>query len=89
MTGDGTHLAIRGGMLAAAAALQALEDGDLTAAVGRLNSSRTAELGSKLRFNRWMRRLSSSGAALELASVGAQLAPSALRRIVTFAGDAA
>ena len=89
MTGDGTHLAIRGGMLAAAAALQALEDGDLTAAVGRLNSSRTAELGSKLRFNRWMRRLSSSGAALELASVGAQLAPSALKRIVTFAGDAA
>jgi flavin-dependent dehydrogenase len=88
MTGDGTHLAIRGGLLAAASALQALEDGDLNAAVGRLASSRSAELGSKLRFNRWMRRLSSSAAALELATVGARLAPSAVRRIVAFAGDA-
>jgi flavin-dependent dehydrogenase len=88
MTGDGTHIAIRGGMLAAAAALQALEDGDLNAAVGRLAASRTAELGSKLRFNRWMRRLSSSAVALELASVGAHVAPSALKRIVAFAGDA-
>src|SRR6185436_3649114 len=88
-TGDGTHIAIRGGLLAAASALQALEDGDLNAAVGRLASSRSSELGSKLRFNRWMRRLSSSGAALELASVGARLAPAALRRMVTYAGDAA
>jgi flavin-dependent dehydrogenase len=88
MTGDGTHLAIRGGLLAAASALQALEDGDLNAAVGRLASSRSAELGSKLRFNRWMRRLSSSAAALELATVGARLAPTAVRRIVAFAGDA-
>lgn len=89
MTGDGTHIAIRGGMLAAAAALQALEDGDLNAAVGRLTASRSAELGSKLRFNRWMRRLSSSALALDIAGAGARLAPSALRRLVTYAGDAA
>jgi flavin-dependent dehydrogenase len=89
MTGDGVHIAIRGGLLAAAVALEALEDGDLNAAVGRLASSRTAELETKLRFNRWMRRLSSSGAALELASVGARLAPSALRSMVAYAGDAA
>ena len=87
-TGDGTHLAIRGGLLAAAAALEALEDRDLNAAIGRLASRRSAELGPKLRFNRWMRRLSSSGTALELASMGARLAPSTLRRIVTYAGDA-
>ena len=87
-TGDGTHLAIRGGLLAAAVALEALEHGDLNAAVGQLASRRRTELGPKLRFNHWMRRLSSSGAALELASLGARLAPSALRRIVTYAGDA-
>jgi menaquinone-9 beta-reductase len=89
MTGDGTHIAIRGGLLAAAVALEALEDGDLNAAVGRLASSRTAELEPKLRFNRWMRRLSGSGAALELAAVGAHVAPSVMRRIVAYAGDTA
>ncbi|HUR19202.1 MAG TPA: NAD(P)/FAD-dependent oxidoreductase [Vicinamibacterales bacterium] len=87
-TGDGTHLAIRGGLLAAAAALEALEDRDLTGAVLRLAASRRAELGSKLRFNRWMRRLSSSRTALEAVSVGARMAPSVVRRIVTYAGDA-
>jgi flavin-dependent dehydrogenase len=89
MTGDGMHIAIRGGLLAAAAALQALEDSDLNAAIGRLATSREAELGSKLRFNRWLRRLSNSATALELASVGARLAPSAVRRAVAYAGDAA
>jgi flavin-dependent dehydrogenase len=89
MTGDGTHIAIRGGLLAAAVALETLEDGDVNAAVGLLASRRSAELGSKLRFNRWMRRLSSSGTALEVASVGARLAPSALRRMVAYAGDSA
>lgn len=88
MTGDGTHLAIRGGLLAAAVALEALEDGDLPGAVSRLAASRHAELGSKFRFNRWMRRLTSSAAALEIAGVGARVAPSALRRMVAYAGDA-
>ncbi len=89
MTGDGTHLAIRGGMLAAAAALQALEDSDLAAAVQRLSTSRDAALGSKLRFNRWMRRLSGSPFAMDVAGAAARLAPSALRRIVAYAGDEA
>jgi flavin-dependent dehydrogenase len=89
MTGDGTHIAIRGGLLAAESALQALEDGDLDAAVGRLASSRARELGSKLRFNRWVRRLASSAAAVEIAGAGARLAPAVLRRLVAYAGDAA
>ena len=89
MTGDGTHIAIRGGLLAAAAALEALESGNLGAAVSRLASARDAELGSKLRFNRWMRRLSSSAAALEIAGVGLRLAPAGLRRLVAYAGDVA
>jgi flavin-dependent dehydrogenase len=87
MTGDGTHIAIRGGVLAATAALHALEVGDLNGAIGLLASSRSAELGSKLRFNRWLRRLSGSSAALELASVGARISPSAISRLVTYAGD--
>lgn len=89
LTGDGTHLAIRGGLLAAAAALEALETGNLGAAPLRLASARAAELGSKLQFNRWMRRLSSSAALLEVAGITARLAPSAVRRLVRYAGDAA
>lgn len=89
MTGDGMHIAIRGGLLAAETALEALEDGDLDAAVARLSSRRSAELGSKLRFNRWMRRLTSSPSVVEIAGIGAKLMPSALQRIVTYAGDAA
>ena len=88
MTGDGTHIAIRGGMLAASAALHALEVGDLNAAIGLLATSRSAELGSKLRFNRFLRALSGSTSALELASVGARITPSTIRRLVAYAGDA-
>ncbi|MEO6222563.1 MAG: NAD(P)/FAD-dependent oxidoreductase [Vicinamibacterales bacterium] len=87
LTGDGTHLAIRGGVLAAAAALEALETGDLVAAVSRLAAARGDELGAKLRFNRWMRRLSSSIAAMQVVGLGGHLAPSVLRRMVAYAGD--
>jgi flavin-dependent dehydrogenase len=87
MTGDGTHIAIRGGVLAATAALHALEVGDLNSAIGLLATSRRAELGSKLRFNRFLRVLSGSSTALELASAGARVSPSAIRRLVAYAGD--
>ena len=87
MTGDGTHIAIRGGLLAAEAALHALEGGDLNAAIGRLAMSRSAALGAKLRFNRWLRLMSGSTAGLAMAGAGARVVPWAIRRLVTYAGD--
>jgi menaquinone-9 beta-reductase len=87
MTGDGTHLAIRGGQLAAAAALHALDGGDLNSAIGLLAATRSAELGSKLRFNRSLRVLSGSSMALEVATLAARISPSAITRLVSYAGD--
>ncbi|NQW04770.1 MAG: NAD(P)/FAD-dependent oxidoreductase [Acidobacteria bacterium] len=87
MTGDGIHLAIRGGAMAAAAALEALESGDTDRAATDLTARRAAALGTKLRFNRLMRALVGSTLALELAGVGARIAPAVLRRLVCVAGD--
>lgn len=89
MTGDGLHLAIRGGILAAMEAMAALESGDVTHAAARLTARRRDVLGAKLRFNRWMRRMVESPAAMDLVGVGARLAPSVLRHVVRYAGDAA
>jgi flavin-dependent dehydrogenase len=87
MTGDGLHLAIRGGVLAAQVALEALEAGDVTHAAARLTARRQEVLGAKLRFNRWMRRLVESAAAMDVAGAGARIAPSVLRRVIRYAGD--
>ncbi len=89
MTGDGVHIAIRGGLLAATAALEALESGNLAGAAPALSARRAATLGSKLRFNRWLRRLVGSAAAMEVTGLGARVAPGLLRRLVRYAGDAA
>ena len=89
MTGDGMHIAIRGGVLAATAALGALESGNLGGAASALSARRAAAFGSKLRFNRWMRGLAGSTAAMELTGLGARVAPALLRRLVCYAGDAA
>lgn len=89
MTGDGMHIAMQGGVLAAAAALEALNSGDMTRAASQLTTARAAALGSKLRFNRWMRRLVSSAAAIELVGAGARVAPWMVTRLVRYAGDAA
>lgn len=87
MTGDGTHLAIRGGCLAAEAALGALTSGDHEAAVTELTERRRRLLGAKLQFDRWLRRLVGSPFALNLASAGARVWPSALEHVVSRAGD--
>jgi menaquinone-9 beta-reductase len=87
MTGDGLNLAMRGGMLAAREALRALETGAFADAVARLAAARRLELGSKLRFNRFVRRLVSSPAAVELACWGSRIAPAIVRRAVRYAGD--
>jgi flavin-dependent dehydrogenase len=87
MTGDGLHLAIRGGLLAAREALRALETGAFVDAVTRLAAARERELGAKLRFNRFVRRFVASPSAVELACLGSKIAPGVFRHAVRYAGD--
>jgi flavin-dependent dehydrogenase len=89
MTGDGLHLAMRGAVLAAREALASLESGDLPGAVARLESARRDALRRKQRFNRAMRRLVESPAAIEAAAWGARFAPGLVRWAIRYAGDAA
>lgn len=89
MTGDGLHLAMRGAALAADEILHVLEHGDLAGAPARLAQARDRMLGSKLRFNRAVRQLVASPAAVRLAELGALIAPGVLTRAVRYAGDAA
>ena len=86
MTGDGLRFAIRGGELAASAALDALAHGwrDVHA---RLADRRRREFGGKWRFNRALRALVASPRAVGAAARVAPLAPAVLRAIVSRAGD--
>jgi menaquinone-9 beta-reductase len=86
MTGDGLRFAIRGGELAANAALTALNIG-WPAAYAELERSRQEEFSAKERFNRVLRALVASPAAVRVASVGARLAPSIVRQVMAHAGD--
>ncbi len=86
MTGDGLRFALRGGELAAAAALAALEHGREDAHV-RLADMRRREFGSKWRFNRALRSLAGSPLAMRIASIGAEWAPGWLERTISYAGD--
>ena len=89
MTGDGLHLAMRGALLAADEALVALERGTAEGSVARLAAARRRALDRKLRFNRTLRRLVDMPSALDVASVGARVAPGLVRWAVRYAGDAA
>lgn len=86
MTGDGLHIALRGGGLAAAALLDTSlrEDADL---LTRLRLDRRAAFGAKLRFNRALRSLVSWPMGVRLGAVGAAVAPSLLRHLIATAGD--
>jgi flavin-dependent dehydrogenase len=86
MTGDGLRFAVRGGVLAAEAALAALTSG-WTNAHARLRSARQREFGSKWRFNRALRALVGSPRAVDAAAVGARVVPGVVRRIIAIAGD--
>ena len=86
MTGDGLHFAVRGAELAAQAALDALEHG-WDGVHRRLARQQAQVLESKRRFNRTLRALVASPAAVQAAAWGATLAPSLLRRIICVAGD--
>ena len=86
MTGDGLRFAVRGAELAAGAALEALEHG-WNGVHARLAARRRAEFAAKWRFNRMLRSLVTSPAAVAAASAGARLAPSALQSAIDYAGD--
>ncbi len=86
MTGDGLRFAVRGGELAAAAALEALERG-WSGVHARLTAVRQREFAAKWRFNRALRALVTSQTAVAAAAAGARLAPGVVRRVIARAGD--
>ena len=87
MTGDGLRFAVRGGELAAAAALRrarARMDRRPRAAGRRAAPARSRRSGASIaRCARW----SSSPRAVDAAAVGARLAPAVLRAVIARAGD--
>jgi flavin-dependent dehydrogenase len=89
MTGDGLHLALQSAVLAAEEILRVLATGDVSAAPAHLALARRRVLGPKLRFNRTLRLLVSSPAAIGAAQMSAAVMPGLLRRVVRYAGDAA
>jgi menaquinone-9 beta-reductase len=86
MTGDGLRFAIRGGELAADAALRALASG-WPGVHESLAAARADAFGGKWRFNRTLRSLVASPRAVQAAALGARLAPGALRAVIARAGD--
>ena len=86
MTGDGLRFAVRGGELAALAALQALEHG-WTGVHARLAAERRRAFGGKWRFNRALRALVASPRAVDAAAIRRAVAPGVLRAVIARAGD--
>ena len=86
ITGDGLRFAVRGGELAARAALQALASG-WAGVHDRLAHERRREFATKWRFNRTLRTLVSSPAAVRVGEAVALVAPLALHTLVRCAGD--
>ena len=87
MTGDGLRFAFRGAELAAREALRVLGTGWEHAHL-RLAAARSQEFGPKWRFNRTLRAVAASPAAVRAAAVGAAIAPPLLRHVIRYAGDA-
>ena len=86
MTGDGLRFAVRGGELAASAALSALAHG-WNGVHAQLAAERRAEFGAKWRFNRALRALVASPRAVGVAALGARVLPAVLQRVIAHAGD--
>ena len=86
MTGDGLRFAVRGGELAAAAAVHALEHG-WSGVPERLAAERRREFAAKWRFNRLTRALVASPRAVDAATIGGQLVPRAFEALIAHAGD--
>jgi flavin-dependent dehydrogenase len=85
MTGDGLRFAVRGGQLAAAAALRELTTG--RPAFEQLGAARAAEFGRKWRFNRALRALAGSPRGVLLAASVAHYWSAPIRALVGIAGD--
>jgi menaquinone-9 beta-reductase len=88
MTGDGMHLALHGGQLAAQVAFEMLARPDLDGAA-RLAALRRDAFSFKLRFNRALRALVGTPGGVRIGALGASLLPCALRWIIATAGDVA
>jgi len=86
MTGDGLRFAVRGGELAAEAALAAFA-GHSVAPHVHLARARRREFAAKWRFNRALRRIVDGPVTVELAGAVAAAVPWMLRRTIGFAGD--
>jgi flavin-dependent dehydrogenase len=86
MTGDGLRFAVRGGELAAEAALRALEHG-WSGVHEQLRAARRREFAAKWRLNRALRAIVASPTALGAATAGARLAPAIVRALIARAGD--
>jgi flavin-dependent dehydrogenase len=86
MTGDGLYFAMRGGELAARAALLALSGGTRTPHHW-LAARRRQRFGFKRGFNRTLRLIVSQPRAVAVASRVAHLYPASIRHMVRFAGD--
>ena len=87
MTGDGLRFAIRGGELAARAALAELESG--VPAFEQLRAWRTSEFAGKWRINRTLRALVESPGGLWWAARAAQVWPAPVTHLIGVAGDIA
>jgi menaquinone-9 beta-reductase len=86
MTGDGLRFAMRGGELAAHAALRVLEHG-WNGVHADLQEVRRREFGSKWRFNRMLRTMVGSTLGVRGATIGGRVAPGAVRAIIRYASD--
>jgi geranylgeranyl reductase family protein len=88
MTGDGLRFAFAGGRMAADTALAALDGGDPVMAWQQLTHRRRSLFAPKWRFNRALAALVDHPAAVGLATAGARVAPSLIKRLIVMAGDA-
>ena len=85
MTGDGLRFALRGGVLAAEAALSELASG--RASFGALHAARASEFNGKWRINRALRSVVGSPRALALATLLADRWAAPVRYLIGVAGD--
>jgi flavin-dependent dehydrogenase len=85
MTGDGLRFALRGGELAAHAALEELASG--RPMFGALGAARAREFSTKWRVNRALRAIVGSPRALELAALLTRRWSSPVEYLIGVAGD--
>src|SRR6202008_1001558 len=85
-TGDGLRFAVRGGELAADAALSALEHG-WSGVHAQLAARRRRGFAGKGRFNRTLRAMVASPTGVQVASRTASVLPASIRWMIQYAGD--